>query len=162
MNTPPLSSIDVQGQQVGQLALRRLIQWIEDGRKPRKMETVPPASVVERASTDVLAYKDAFLRRALAFIARSHGPVTVDVVARHAGCGKRSLQQKFKEEFGQSIHAAITNHRLRQVNELLRETNLPMAEIADLAGFSDYFCLANWYRRKTGNSLKAARHELRG
>lgn len=58
----------------------------------------------------------------------------------------------FKEATGQTIKEYQCALRLRKAEQLLKETNKPVAEIAQLTGFSDVFYFSKVFRRKRGCS----------
>ncbi len=58
----------------------------------------------------------------------------------------------FKEATGQTIKEYQCSLRLRKAEQLLKETNKPVAEIAQLAGFSDVFYFSKVFHRKKGCS----------
>ena len=58
----------------------------------------------------------------------------------------------FKEATGQTIKEYQCTLRLRKAEQLLKETNQPIAEIAQLTGFSDVFYFSKIFHRKKGCS----------
>lgn len=56
----------------------------------------------------------------------------------------------FKESTGQTIREYQCTLRLRKAEQLLKETNKSIAEIAQLAGFSDVFYFSKVFRRQRG------------
>jgi AraC-like DNA-binding protein len=58
-------------------------------------------------------------------------------------------------------HNYLLSRRLEQAERLLRETQLPLSEIAAATGFSDQSHLARHFRRRTGMSPGLARWNAR-
>ncbi|MDD6627465.1 MAG: AraC family transcriptional regulator [Lachnospiraceae bacterium] len=58
----------------------------------------------------------------------------------------------FKEATGQTIKEYQCTLRLRKAEQLLKETNQPIAEIAQLTGFSDVFYFSKIFHREKGCS----------
>lgn len=58
----------------------------------------------------------------------------------------------FKEATGQTIKEYQCTLRLRKAEQLLKETNHPIAEIAQLTGFSDVFYFSKIFHREKGCS----------
>lgn len=58
----------------------------------------------------------------------------------------------FKEATGQTIKEYQCTLRLRKAEQLLKETNQPIAEIAQLIGFSDVFYFSKIFHREKGCS----------
>jgi LacI family transcriptional regulator len=122
------------------------------GRDPGPMtRLVPPIGVVTRQSTDVLAVEDRNVARAVRYI-REHAceGICVDDVVSHAALSRRLLETRFKKLLGRSPHDEITRVQLRRVKELLAETDLPLAEIADRTGFRYVEYLSAVFKNKTG------------
>ena len=63
----------------------------------------------------------------------------------------------FKEATGQTIKEYQCTLRLRKAEQLLKETNQPIAEIAQLTGFSDVFYFSRIFKKVTGLSPKSYR-----
>lgn len=65
-----------------------------------------------------------------------------------------------KKQTGKSIQDHILSIRIQKSEELLRTTNMSIAEIADQVGYSDYFYFVKVYKRATGLSPAAYRKKL--
>ncbi len=156
---PPLSSIEGRGHEVGATALRKLIHWITEGTRPEENTAIECGDIIERASSQILIYPDPMVRDALLEILHAEVSPRPEDVAKRIGCSLRTLQRRFKLHRGQTLKQCIDQHRLRRVQTLLRNSPLTLGEIADDCGFSDYFCLANWYKRQTGQTMGGFRNE---
>jgi AraC family transcriptional regulator len=60
------------------------------------------------------------------------------------------LARVFKAALGQSPHQYVLDRRLERARKLLRETDVPIAEIALDSGFSSQSHLSTWFRRRVG------------
>lgn len=60
---------------------------------------------------------------------------SVDLLASHLGVGSRQLRRLFVRHLGASPIAVMKTRRLHFAKKLIDETNLPMSEIAEAAGF---------------------------
>ncbi|MCC5850925.1 MAG: substrate-binding domain-containing protein, partial [Verrucomicrobia bacterium] len=143
MSSPvPLSSVDVDSENMGRRAAEVLHGIFEGIIAPDHKELFPPCGVVTDLSTDSLATEDEGLAKALRFI-RDHAfeKILVEDVARHAGVGRRSLERKFSDLVGKSIDQSIRQTRLERARTLLRDSKLTLDDIAERCGFSstDYF-----------------------
>lgn len=56
----------------------------------------------------------------------------------------------FKEETGQTIREYQRTLRLRKAKQLLKETDKPITDIAQLIGFSDVFYFSKVFRAEQG------------
>ena len=70
------------------------------------------------------------------------------------------LQRRFRALLGRSVHDEIVRLRLTRARELLQETDLPLAEIAERAGFRHQEYMGAVFRRRlhvTPGSLRRSR-----
>jgi LacI family transcriptional regulator len=133
---PGLSSVWPDHHRVGYEAAALLDRMIRGGKAPTEPIYVPPRGVVIRPSTDVLAIEDRDMAAAVRFI-RQHacsGP-TIDDVAAHISMSRSALQRRFKETVGRTLHEEMLRMRLARARELLSESDLPIAIIAEKSGF---------------------------
>ena len=56
----------------------------------------------------------------------------------------------FKKEKGESIVNYLIDYRLNKAKELLLENRLPLLEISDVTGFSDYNYFSRQFKKRTG------------
>jgi LacI family transcriptional regulator len=71
------------------------------------------------------------------------------------------LENRFKRLLGRSPHEEIVRVQILRVKELLGETDLPLAEIAERAGFRYVEYLSAVFKSKTGMPPGAYRNEHR-
>ncbi|MDN4503215.1 DNA-binding transcriptional regulator [Alteromonadaceae bacterium BrNp21-10] len=115
----------------------KLLHRILDGRKPpQKPILIAPAGVAERQSTDYKAIKDPHVMQAMHFIRQNAcRGIKVDQVLDYVGISRSNLEQRFKEERGHSIHNEIHNEKLQKACTMLKKTDQPTAEIANICGY---------------------------
>ena len=147
----PLSCIPHQGEKHGYEAAA-LLQRLMDGEPPpRGPILIPPGEVVVRASTDWTAATDPLVAKALELVAGNLSrPWGVAQLSRELGVPPLRLGRHFKAEVGRTPGAEILRQRLSKARTLLRETDLPLAKIAELCGFCHASYLVNLFRRETG------------
>ncbi len=63
----------------------------------------------------------------------------------------------FKQSMGVAPHQYVLQQRVERAKQLLKETELPVMEIAMLCGFSSHSHLGKWIRQHTGMTPKAYR-----
>jgi len=83
--------------------------------------------------------------------------ISLESLAAMAGLSTYHFARAFHQSVGMPPHSYLLNRRLEQVQRMLRETQLPLSEIAAATGFSDQSHLARHFRRKTGISPSVAR-----
>jgi LacI family transcriptional regulator len=128
----------------------------------RKRIEIPPIGIATRQSTDLVAVDDERLAQAMRFIREhAHEVISVEDIARAAGISRSLLERKFREAFGRSPWDHVTQLRLRKAEQLLTQTGLSIAEIAERSGFGtpEYFSAA--FRKLTGSSPRSARNSPR-
>ena len=136
ISDPPLSSVWPDHRQVGYEAARQLDTLMRDGPRPHGPTLVGPKGLQARMSTDMLAIDDEEVARSLRYI-REHAceGIDVDQVVKRVPLSRTVLQRRFRELLGRSIHDELIRVRLARARELLEDTDLPLAEIAERTGF---------------------------
>jgi LacI family transcriptional regulator len=163
VSNPPLSSILANHDGVGYQAAALLDRLMDGEATPTGPLLMQPSGIVARMSTDVLAVEDPHVAIAAKFI-RDHAcdGIGVDDVVDQVPFSHTVLQQRFKQAFGRSVHEEILQTRLKRAKQLLVETNLPMAEIAERVGIEnpEYFGVV--FKSKTGQTPAKYRQHIRG
>jgi LacI family transcriptional regulator len=160
---PGLSSVWPDHHRVGYEAAALLDEMMRGTPPPTAPIYVPPKGVVTRQSTDVLAIDDRDIASAVRFI-REHaceGP-TIDNVADHVSISRSSLQRKFKRIVGRTLHEEMLRMRLSRARELLSESKLPIALIAEKAGFGHQEYMGAVFRQHFGRTPWQYRREQQG
>ena len=154
---PTLSSIEPDVEKIGFLAA----QWIADqleGKPVARRQLVPPRQVVQRASTDtVVANHPAVVQAARLIRDESYSEASVEQICEVTRLSRSTLDKLFLSHLGRSVAGEITRVRLQRSQNLLRNSNLSLAEIATSCGFSSstYFC--RFFKRTTGQTPNAYR-----
>jgi len=159
---PALSSVRPPYRQVGFEAARLLDAQLSGKKvKPRQL-FLPAEEITVRMSTSLFATPDTQLRRAIEFI-RRHACENISVkdAARHAGITPDTLRRRFQKEVGQSPNAEIQHVRMEKVKDFLRNTGLPLDEIAEATGYPDGHYLSKAFKNKTGNTARKYRNAHR-
>lgn len=69
------------------------------------------------------------------------------------------LAHAFKSAVGQAPHQYVLGRRIERAKELLRNTDLPVVDVALSAGFSSQSHLSHWFVRQVGVSPAAYRRQ---
>ncbi|MEX0655235.1 MAG: DNA-binding transcriptional regulator [Phycisphaeraceae bacterium] len=149
--TPTLSSVDPNPEAVGFEAARMLEQLMQGAAPPDEPMVIAPLGVEKRESSDTEAFEHDDLNTAIRFI-REHGDANINVgsIVAHVGASRSTLERRFRQHLGCTLHDYIQRHRIERVKRLLLETNYPAAQIARMLGFntSTYFTAA--FRKQVG------------
>ncbi|MFB5761486.1 helix-turn-helix transcriptional regulator [Paenibacillus medicaginis] len=113
-----------------------------------------------------------YVRQCLDFLHQNYDrPIQIKQVAEAVNLHPGYVQRIFKQKIGQSMMAYLTGFRMEKAKMLLRETDIPVAEIADYVGVHSRPYLHKLFKSATGmtpsdyrQSAEAVRfaHEQRG
>jgi LacI family transcriptional regulator len=153
LSDPPLSSVNLNGEQIGYQAAALLDQMINDRRCPVRHIRIQPTGVVVRQSTDVLAIPDPAVMQAEHFI-RLHAcdGIGVDDVLKGSRLLRRTLERRFTKALGRSPGDEIARIRLSRIKELLRTTEFSLPKIAELTGFQYVETMHYFFKQKSGQT----------
>lgn len=151
LTDPPLSSIEHGAANLGYQAAA-LLDRLMAGKKAKKLKTlVPPKEVVTRRSTDILAIADPEVATAMAFIhENSCRPIRIADVVAAVGVSRSTIETKFKAVTGRTMHNEIQRLQIDRVRSLLATTDLPIKQIAALAGFAHIHYMTTIFHQNTG------------
>lgn len=76
--------------------------------------------------------------------------ITQDALARQFHLSLTSLKQCFKAVYGLPVDTYMRTYRIHQAQQLLRETNLPVAEIAQQVGYESHSRFTAVFKAHTG------------
>ena len=83
--------------------------------------------------------------------------LNVTRIAEFMHFNPQHLTRTFKAETGRGIMEYITQERIEAAKKLLVETNIPVKEIASMAGYQDYAYFTRVFKKETGMSPKQYR-----
>ena len=143
--SPPLSSVMPDAIGAGRRAAELLEQLMRRETVARSEWLLPPLGIATRQSTDVLAIDDPLVVAAVRLIRdhACHGIKVADVV-RALKTTRRVLENRFAKRVGHTPHEEIARVQFHRVEQLLRETQLPLVTIAARTGFkhTEYMTVA--------------------
>jgi LacI family transcriptional regulator len=153
ISDPPLSSVVPDHERVGYEAAKLLDRLRAGEVGAGDAVYVSPGGLVARQSSDVLALVDREVADAIGFI-REHACLGLDVdeVCRALALSRSTLQRRFRSLLGHTIHDEIMRVRLKRAQELLAETDMPIATIARRCGFGRQEYLGVVFRTRLGQT----------
>jgi AraC-like DNA-binding protein len=83
--------------------------------------------------------------------------ISLGALSSMAGLSTNHFARAFQQSVGMPPHQYLVRRRVEHVEQLLRDTQLPLSQIALAAGFSDQSHLARHFRRVTGMPPSLAR-----
>lgn len=150
---PPLSSVAPNAARAGAEAAALLDHLLTGAAVPPTAHLIPPIGVVHRQSTDILAVDDPAVADAVRFIrANAFRGIGVADVLRAVPVSRRALEARFAKILGRTPHEEIVRVQLGRAKELLVQTDLPLATIADRVGFAQAGHLSVVFKKATGQS----------
>ena len=160
LTQPRLTSIEQGARRIGYEAAALLDTMMRGKKPPQRSIIVPPAGIVTRQSTDVLAINDREIAEALRLIRRrACDPITVQDVLDAAQMSRSTLEARFRETLGRSIHAEIRRVQVDAAQRLLETTTIPIKEIVKRVGISSVQYFSALMRRAVGKTPGEIRRE---
>jgi LacI family transcriptional regulator len=159
--TPPLSSVAIPWRRLGEEAAALVHQALVRGSVAAKRVVVPPVDVVIRRSSDGIAIDDPLVARAVAWIrAHSVGRVAVPTLARAVASSRQRLERRFRASLGRTVQEEVRRARVETAKQLLRTTDLSLAEVARNSGFTSPALLSVACQREIGMPPGAYRRSM--
>lgn len=162
LSRPSMSSVALPGERIGYEAAQLLDQWLHGKLPDKTVIILPPAGVVVRQSSDLVAVPDLQVAAAIRFIQQhAHEEIHVADLLRHVPIARRALERRFRKWLQRSISDEIRRVHLERSKKLLLTTDLSVAAIASMSGFHDGRQLSIVFRRDAGITPSAFRRRFR-
>lgn len=156
--SPTLSSIHIDMERRGYEAAKLLDKIMSGKARPTKPVLIDPVHVVERRSTDIFAFEDQDLVAALRFIRDgAESSIKVADVVAATGLSRRSLEGRFVNHLGRTIHEEIWRAHFHIAKRLLTSSDLGLQEVAKRSGFRTASSLINLFGKHLGMTPKEYR-----
>lgn len=151
LSNPSLSSVAPNAERIGYEAALLLTRMMTGGKVPSGNVFVEPSGIVCRRSTEVLAIEDRQIASATRFI-REHACEGIDVsdVLRAVPMSRSTLDRRFITILGCSPKDEILRVRLNRAKQLLAETDLPLALIAEKVGLEHVEHFSRIFKQRLG------------
>jgi len=160
----PMSSIAIDGWQIGYRAAELLDQLMaegfEPGSEPPPLLWVPPVGVVTRRSTDITLTRDELVTDAMRYI-REHAAdsITVEDVLAQVGVSRKTLETRMKRALGQTPYTAICRTQVQRAKRMLAETRMPIKEVGVRCGFPSATRFGEVFKRVAGMTATQYREQ---
>ena len=100
------------------------------------------------------------MRRVIDYIEDNlDGDLSLQAMAAEVDISPLYLARAFKSAVGQSPHQYVLARRIERAKELLRNTDLPVVDVALSSGFSSQSHLSHWFIRQVGVSPAVYRRQ---
>jgi len=130
-----LSSVQHECKTMGFKATQLLHKLIK-GRKVPPQTVISPTTIHPRQSSDYLSLHDPEVMQAMHFIQNNATRgIKVDQVLYHLGVSRSTIEPRFIEEVGHTIHTEIHNRKVEKACSHLAQTSITLKEVAAIAGY---------------------------
>lgn len=163
LTQPPLSSIDLNCSQNGYEAAAWLDRLMAGCKPPPGPILLEPRGVETRHSTDLCVLDDPEVSVAVHFI-QKHAceGIRIADVLRVVSLSQTALEQRFHRHLGRTPKAELLRVQIERACQLLRESDLPLKNIARCTGFSSEKYFSDAFIRQCGISPTTYRKRQRG
>gem|GEM_PF-1250544 len=90
---------------------------------------------------------------------RMDNPPSMEELASAAHMSERHFARRFRQDFGCTPHAYLSARRLDAARGMLREAERPVADVAEVLGFSSPAAFSRWFTRLAGQSPRKFRSD---
>lgn len=136
ISSPPLTSVRAGHHRVGFEAACLIDALMAGGDAPNGARLVAPTGIVTRQSSEVNAIDDEVVARGLHYL---HGhlseAISNESIASAAGVSRTVFQNRFRRAMQVSIRGYLTSQRLKRAVDLIENSDLTFADIAERSGF---------------------------
>ena len=148
---PEITSLVFDDVRLGYEAMQYLHRLMRGAKPSAKPHLIPPLRLIPRASSNRQSLLDPDVDRIRQWIgAHAHQPITVKDVMSQTALSRRTLERRFASLVGHGLADEITAVHMHRAQTLIRETMLPLSQIAAQSGFDNYVRFSVTFRRFAG------------
>lgn len=157
----PISSVDRNMQAVGYRGAEILDQLMRGKPAPKEPIRIPPAGLIVRKSSDLIAVNHPGIARSLRFmLEHCHEPIRVSDLAKAASMSVRNFHQAFVDNLGRSPGNELHRVRIERAKTLLANSNEKMDAVGEMCGYESGNSFWVAFKRSTGVSPKEYQKRL--
>lgn len=86
--------------------------------------------------------------------------IQISDITNYLSLSRSYFSREFHKQMGCSPKEYLLNYRIEEAKRLLRNTQLPVSDVAQKTGYSDTFSFSRIFRKKTGMSPSGFRNEM--
>lgn len=152
-----LSSVRHECKEMGFKATQLLHKLIL-GKKIPHCSVIKPTQINCRQSSDFISLQDPDVMQAMHFIQNNAcRGIKVDQVLYHIGISRSTLEPRFIQERGHTIHTEIHNEKLSTACQQLINSNLPLSEVAKISGYPSLQYMYSIFKKRFDQTPKEYR-----
>ncbi len=147
----PISSVDTNLETMGFCGAKLLDSLMQRKRPPADPIRVPPAGLIVRKSSDILAVNHKGVASSLLFLREHiHEPINVEDLVRAAAMSRRSLHKAFLEHLGRTPGEELQRFRVERAKRLLTTTDYKLEAVGTMCGYQSANSFGVAFLRLTG------------
>lgn len=151
----PISSVDRNLETLGYRGAELLDDLMHGKRAPREPIRIPPAGLIARKSSDLLAVNHPGVACSLRYIWENcHKPIGVEDLVRIAGMSRSGLHQAFLNYIGRPPGSELHRARIERAKKLLAQADLKLDAVAEMSGYQSANSFWVAFKQSTGVSPK--------
>lgn len=159
----PLTTIDPDNWQQGYFAAQLLHRHLKGEDIGSAAHRIPPLGITRRESTGTPVARDPAVAKVLHLIReRFATDLKVDELARLAGVGRRSLEERFRKEMRMTLHDCLMKRRTEEAKKLLRATPMSISLVAEACGYTSVHYFSTAFKKAAGTSPASYRKKNGG
>ena len=164
ISSPTLSSIKLNFEKHGYDIAQTLFKMIQEKRTWPARIPVEAIGVVERMSTNRKIISDPYILEIVDFINRNYTQeIDIKKLTSFIPLSRRAIELKFKKEmYPHTITSYIMKLRLDHFSRLLENSDLPISNAADKAGFIDSSNFSTLFKKYKGMTPSEYRKKYKG
>lgn len=149
--TPPLSSVQFNGAEVGYRAAQLLDRMMSGKATFPRVTLIPPKGLIVRASSDDLVIDDHLVVQAARLIReQATTGISVKDLCRLLGVSRSTLERRMTTALKTTPKDEILRIRFREAERLLRDSELTIDTIAKQTGFTESRYLQAAFKERHG------------
>lgn len=157
----PISSVDANSELIGYRAAALLNDLMQGKPAPPEPLRVPPAGLICRKSSDLIAVAHHGLGKCLRFLLdHYHEPIGVDDMARAAAMSRRALHQAFIDHLHRTPARELHRTRIERAKAMLAQRAHKIEVLAAMCGYQSGNSFFVAFKHATGMSPKAYRASI--
>jgi LacI family transcriptional regulator len=151
----PISSVDLNFETLGYRGAELLDRLMHGKPPPPAPIRIPPAGLIARKSSDLLAINHSGVARGLRFLWENcHLAIGVDDLARAAAMSRSGLHQAFLDHIGRPPGKELHRVRIDRAKKLLAQSKINLAMVAEMCGYQSANSFWVAFKQAVGMSPK--------
>jgi LacI family transcriptional regulator len=160
--TPTLTSVAFNGWEVGYRAAEALDKQMSKGILPEPVMLSEPPGIVVRESSDDLVIEDYLVRDAIKLIrSRAFDGTNINDICGLLNVSRSTLERRMKTSLNRTPKTELMRVRFKEVERLLRDTDMTVEAISDQTGFAHCHYLQSLFKSRHGMTPGAFRRSIK-